>query len=141
MSDLSICEAVYEVRGFGCPDGAIRCEQPGPHDMHVNWTHCRTGHTWFDAKPSTREQIRATAIERLAKATHWRVEYMCLPGDPPKDHWETASEGARERCRDYVTHLVDALGDLLPTGVEQCEALVTRAPVRKYTHDWIEVSE
>lgn len=73
---------------------------------------------------STREQIRAEAIERLAQATHWRNEYMCLPDDPPEDHWEIADEDVRASCRDHVAFLVDALGDLLPT--EICCAAVSR---------------
>lgn len=65
---------------------------------------------------STREQIRAAAIERLARWQHQLTrakEPDCVV--PP---WAEDSEERREAHRAAVSGYVDALGDLLPTGVE-----------------------
>ena len=62
---------------------------------------------------STREQIRATAIERLARAEY---EYDASVDFHPG--WEKLPAEVRERYQIPATRAVDALGDLLPTGVE-----------------------
>lgn len=65
---------------------------------------------------STREQIRADAIERLARAEFEKDrELIVISNRPP---WDEASEAERAEYRGIVAHLADALGDLLPTGIE-----------------------
>jgi hypothetical protein len=113
-----------------------------------------------------REQIRAEAIERLARWEHMLTrakEPDCVV--PP---WDDDSEERREAHRAAVSGYVDALGDLLPTGIEWGSGVVEdhtgdrvrlvpwnnhdteeaareiaaayKEPVmRAYTHDWIEV--
>ncbi|WP_280381029.1 hypothetical protein [Nocardia wallacei] len=63
--------------------------------------------------PTPAEQVRAEAIERLAKRAHWQVEFMSLPGDPPEDFWEQAGEEIRQATREAVSGDVDAIADLL----------------------------
>ena len=58
---------------------------------------------------STREQIRGEAIDRIARAHYERVYPTGVP-------WDSLDASWRERSRQIVTFLVDALGDLLPTG-------------------------
>lgn len=66
--------------------------------------------------PSTREQIRAEAIERLARVYH---------------HGNLRSEMCQEAARQLVTPFVDALGDLLrpPVRVIQTPEELDALPV------------
>lgn len=67
----------------------------------------------------TPDEIRAEVTERLARA-EYEADREVIPRMLGKADglpvWEDASEAARQEQRRYVQHLVDALGDLLPTG-------------------------
>ena len=113
---------------------------------------------------STREQIRAEAIERLAVGQFEIDERDYCSATSPARAWAAVPERVRQRYRVDAEPLVDALGDLLPTGIEWGVYLDGMGPpnpfrtasestarslldsqddhvVRKYTHDWIEVTE
>lgn len=73
------------------------------------------------------EEIRAEAIERVAQADFAYTEkFMGRTRE-----WDAAAESEREFHREIATVAVDALGDVLPTGVEQsaAEVLALRARV------------
>ncbi|MFJ4653782.1 hypothetical protein ACIP5Y_21155 [Nocardia sp. NPDC088792] len=85
---------------------------------------------------TTPDEIRAEAIDRLA-----RMQFQL---DEPYEHW--APQYRRE-----VTKFVDALGDMLPTHIEErgggeienFQGQITRRipKQRRYITDWIEVTE
>ncbi|WP_306365471.1 hypothetical protein [Nocardia sp. CC227C] len=90
---------------------------------------------------------RSEAIERMAKALHWRDELSSLPGDPPADHWELLDAATRVKYREEVSLHVDALGDLEPVEregarteiVNQHGLVVTRGPWQhRYVTAWTE---
>lgn len=62
--------------------------------------------------PTTREEIRAEAIERVARAMYERAPNTI-------ERWESAylAPEIRAAFRKWAEPLVDALGDLLPTSV------------------------
>lgn len=67
------------------------------------------------------EEIRAEVTERLARAEYMKdretiPDMLGMTTPPPV--WEDATDGMRQEHRRFVAHLVDALGDLLPTGRE-----------------------
>ena len=73
----------------------------------------------------TPEEIRAEAIERLAIGQFDIDESDYSRPDAPARAWDAVPEGVRERYRVDAEPLVDALGDLLPTGAEEggrCDA-------------------
>lgn len=106
--------------------------------------------------------IRREAVERLARAEfedNHRSEIAVFGWT-----WDGVAESMRDTYRLHAGRLVRALGDLLPTGVEWGVYLDGMGPpnpfhtssesaarslldtqddhvVRKYTHDWIEVTE
>lgn len=66
----------------------------------------------------TPEEIRAEVTERLARAEYMKdretiPDMLGMTTPPPV--WEDATDGMRQEHRRWVGHLVDALGDLLPT--------------------------
>ena len=100
--------------------------------------------------PSTREQIRAEAIERIAraeytswlervrvKAAEWGEECKHLPWDEQPD----SGEWGRDYWRRIHAGMVDALGDLLPTAMEG--RFIGRGMLRRtrYVTDWREPQE
>ena len=62
---------------------------------------------------STREQIRGEAADRIARAI-----YTAGVAPEFRSSWETVSEATRQAVTREATWYVDALGDLLPTGIE-----------------------
>lgn len=69
---------------------------------------------------STREQIRAEAVEVLARWQH-DLDYAKYP-ELDKRPWGELNEAQRESYRAAVSGYVDALGDLLPTEI-RCAAV------------------
>lgn len=66
----------------------------------------------------TPEEIRAEVTERLARAEYMKdretiPDMLGMTTSPPV--WEDATDCMRQEHRRFVAHLVDALGDLLPT--------------------------
>ncbi|MGW5519075.1 hypothetical protein [Nocardia africana] len=102
------------------------------------------------------EEIRRQAIERIARA-----EYAATNRDYFDPEWERLPSEVRDLYRRGARRAVDALGDLLPTGIEWGAALVPDEnpirtvvfgftgdedaarnwdhPIRRYTTDWSEV--
>lgn len=68
----------------------------------------------------TPEEIRAAAIERVARAK--RAHELVVIGNTrdtkPLLQWDELSADRQEMYRQDVSVLVDALGDMLPTSVE-----------------------
>ncbi|MGW3545876.1 hypothetical protein ACWDNI_35785 [Nocardia niigatensis] len=65
-----------------------------------------------------RDQIRAEAIERLARVQRAAdMAYRAGQADAASE-WDDLSERMRDEYRKYVEQFVTALGDLLPTGME-----------------------
>ncbi len=116
---------------------------------------------------STREEIRAVAMSRIARSL---FDFEARPLTPDPGDWEGLTPTMRDRYRRRAVAAVDALGDLLPTGeawgvgvvedhtgdrvrlvphdIHEYEdearedAAIDGEPVmRAYTHDWIEVTE
>lgn len=88
---------------------------------------------------STREQIRAEAIERIARCLYERERSICgVPGDLP---WDRQADGWRDSWRGDAAGVVDALGDLLPTAMEG--RFIGRGTARRtrYVTDWREPEE
>lgn len=104
---------------------------------------------------STREQIRGEAFRRVFDV----MTNRCRHNGAWSQAWDACVD-----CHQLATDAVDALGDLLPTGIEWGVYLDGMGPpnpfrtasestarslldsqddhvVRKYTHDWIEVTE
>lgn len=92
----------------------------------------------------TAEEIRAEAIERLAVGQFSIDERdFSSPGAPARA-WAAVPEMVRQRYRADAEPLVDALGDLLPTGEEisTCfpgEPAADDEAMRRYVTDWQEV--
>lgn len=112
----------------------------------------------------TPEEIRAEVTERLARADYMmdRDTIPDMLGMPqPLPVWEDATDAVQEEHRRFVTHLVDALGDMIPTGRQWAARYpgdvitrgtsIVRANVEKlrtanndvtiesqWTHDWQE---
>lgn len=94
----------------------------------------------------TPEEIRAEAIERLAIGQFDVDESDYSRLDAPARDWDAVPEGVRERYRVDAEPLVDALGDLLPTGTQEKPDPTDwptkyRPPWRRYTTDWKPVTE
>ncbi|WP_305780044.1 hypothetical protein [Nocardia nova] len=87
--------------------------------------------------PSTPEEIRAEAIERIAAAEylHWTSSRA------EESTWDDCTGQWRDRFVDKATRAVDALGDLLPTAVEG--RYIGRGLLRRtrYVTDWREPEE
>lgn len=71
----------------------------------------------------TADDVRTEAIERIARML-WTEDGPGAIGFKPR--WEEAEEGKREAYRWMASRSVDALGDLLPTGVEWAVRYETR---------------
>ncbi|MFD6400715.1 hypothetical protein [Nocardia sp. NPDC060249] len=67
----------------------------------------------------TAEEIRAEVIERLAIGQFDIDELDFGTPSAPAREWAKVPEMVRQRYRADAARLVDALGDLLPTGVEE----------------------
>lgn len=92
------------------------------------------------------EEIRAEVVERLAIAVRASdlEQHPALSNGNPRDLWNVLNDGMRDQYRAYVTPLVEALGDLLPTGeeVSTCfpdEPAADDEAMRRYVTDWQEV--
>ncbi|MEV6219837.1 hypothetical protein [Nocardia sp. NPDC051833] len=87
----------------------------------------------------TAEEIRAEAIERVARADYLR-RYRA-----DGFMWETTTEAIRGRHRAAAALAVDALGDMLPTGVERLAAYAVTDRtddrlMQRYTTNWQDVT-
>ncbi|WP_227979947.1 hypothetical protein [Nocardia spumae] len=108
--------------------------------------------------PSTREQIRAEAIERLAVGQFGIDEHAYSSPTMPARAWDAVPERVRQRYRADAEPLADALGELLPTGeiwgyggsfappvmdnLSEEEARASDRTVwRRYKHDWTKETE
>ncbi|MFE3052287.1 hypothetical protein [Nocardia sp. NPDC059239] len=91
-------------------------------------------------------EIRVLAIERLAVAQFTSDEDEFATPAAPARTWARVPEIVRERYRSDAAKLTDAIGDMLPTGVEESGGyevfnfqgdVVRRTPKqRRWTHDW-----
>ncbi|WP_043654588.1 hypothetical protein [Nocardia thailandica] len=92
----------------------------------------------------TAEQIRAEAIERIAReawAEHHRAEAK-LDGRA----WESERPAFQQIYRRWAARMVDALGDLLPTGVERLAAYAVTDEtddrlMQRYVTAWTDAPE
>lgn len=91
------------------------------------------------------EEIRSEAIERVAMT----VRVIDLSDRPdlgdPKAVWASLGDERRADYREYAATMVDALGDLLPTGEEisTCfsdEPAADEEAMRRYVGDWKQVT-
>lgn len=74
----------------------------------------------------TPEEIRAEAIERLARSLLEHADAN-VPESMRSRGWDQTTERVRDEYRDIVTPFVDWLGDLLPTRIER----------RELEHGWV----
>lgn len=93
----------------------------------------------------TAEEIRAEAIERLARGQFEHEERIYSTPDFPERAWADVSEATQEAHRVDARVLVDALGDLLPTGeeVSTCfpdEPDADDEAMRRYVTAWQELN-
>lgn len=97
----------------------------------------------------TPEEIRAAAIERLARSEYdaWKEAYDRLDDGPPAPTFDEAGDGysMKRGYRRIAARQVDALGDLLPTAEEisTCfpdEPAADDEPMRRYVTAWREVT-
>lgn len=88
--------------------------------------------------PSTREQIRAEAVERIARG---EFTFEARPLTPAPGEWAALPSPVQDRYRRRAAVLVDALGDLLPTAMEG--RFIGRGMLRRtrYVTDWQEPEE
>lgn len=91
---------------------------------------------------TTADEIRAEAIERLARGQFDidETDYATLA--MPKREWRDVPEQVRGRYRGDAANLVDALGDLLPTRRETAAkaiALTGWSRRQRYLTEWLEV--
>ncbi|MFC4128959.1 hypothetical protein [Nocardia rhizosphaerae] len=78
----------------------------------------------------TAEEIRAEAIERVAQADFAYTEkFMGRARE-----WDAATESDRKFHREMAAVAVDALGDLLPTGVDVQHGWIDRNPEGAIVH-------
>ncbi|NEW49359.1 hypothetical protein GV792_04785 [Nocardia cyriacigeorgica] len=90
----------------------------------------------------TAEEIRAEAIERIARAEwaeHHRAETVM-----DKRAWASERPAFRDTYRRWAARMVDALGDLLPTGEEIStsfpdEPAADDGAMHRYVTDWKEM--
>ncbi|NKY60402.1 hypothetical protein [Nocardia flavorosea] len=77
------CDATTRIGGFGgvCIDGTIKCERSGEHDLHLNHSHCRMGHSWVTT---------FTPRDQLAE----------LIGDTYQDDYGLPADGTFQDCAD-----------------------------------------
>lgn len=94
----------------------------------------------------TPEEIRTEVTERLARAEYMKDREIIpdmLGMTTPPPVWEDATDAARQEHRRFVGHLVDALGDMLPTEREsRFVGLMNDGRsrhVRRYLTAWTEI--